>query len=83
MITALCSISNEYKLTCLLHGMYLILSLQMPMAKQRIYEHSGKITEIVLWNDINVWLLPNVQLVGNKYKIIFYNGSIFLILCFP
>jgi hypothetical protein len=30
MITALCSVSNEYKLTFLLHGMYVVLSLQMP-----------------------------------------------------
>jgi hypothetical protein len=30
MITALCLVSNEYKLTCLLHGMYVMLSLQMP-----------------------------------------------------
>jgi hypothetical protein len=43
------------------------------------HEHRGKITKTVLWSDINVWLLPKLQLVGNKYKIIFYNGSIFLI----
>ena len=33
---------------------------------------------IVLLNDKYVWLLPKMQLVGNKYKV-FYNGSIFLI----
>jgi hypothetical protein len=38
--------------------------------------------ELVLWNDINVWLLPNLQLVGNKYKMIIYNESIFLMYCF-
>jgi hypothetical protein len=49
------------------------------MAEQhKLHERRGKITDIVLWNDINVWLLPNVQLVGNKYKTVFYNGSIFL-----
>jgi hypothetical protein len=80
MISTLCSVNNEYKLTCLLHGMYVMFSLQMPNGRATYtcsYTNRGKIAVVVLWNDINVWILSNVQLVGNKYKIIFYSGSIF------
>ena len=66
MITALCLVSNEYKLTCLLHGMYVSLSLQMPNGRATYSCTNTEERLLVLWNDINVWLLLNVQLVGNK-----------------
>jgi hypothetical protein len=34
----------------------------------------------VLWNDINVWLLPYVQLVGNEYKLTCMLHGIYVIL---